>query len=424
MAGSGADFLRFGLPSGRVGNLSILHPSLAGTKRADIGDEFMAMGSAALSKRFRSTESAASASVLSVVQAVLPAGLTATMNVIDTGLSTLESQTDEQMVHSLFAVAFPGHRWEQSYCDYTSLFVARDHEGERRHPGLYTVASVPVLNAILESAEAATGKGRRLSYQGNAAANAGAFYGAYTSLAATTAEEFGEKWNFAGHFTSQNAGGIYSSDAGERRSGGTQRQIGVSRWNRTNAFNLFSPSVRVGTRLYFTVRDFDVSETGGFCDPEGVTIARRSAFPATSLQVRGMTDTDCDMLPHASGCNSADMFWGDAGNVGATPRNDDADYVRREHAAAQGYVHFDFGMDDNKDIFVVRPLIEQEGITEAVANVPQLVWESYQEGVVYPVGVVREVKGARSSAANILKGHRSHEILKTLTRLELMGRSG
>ena len=430
MAGSGIDFLNLAIPGSRFSNVNFVHPSLAGSKRASITDEFLAMGDAALAKRPRAAESQLAANGLAVVQSTLPAEMRDRVTQIDAGVSTLDAQTDEVMVHQILIQPYLRHHaWEQALTEFTPLFVNRDPRSRGPCKGIYRVSSIPILNAILEAGEAAVGRGRRVKVQGEALKNASALFHDYSSLVTNAdgslcnAVEVMDANNFLGvMIASINAGGIYSSDGAVRMAQGYQRQIGYSRVLRVEVANFFSPDARPGDRIYLVARDTDTSGYDALLDPSGVSFARRSAFQASSLQITGMTDRGGGILPHASSCTSADRYWADAGC--ADPGRADIDYMRREHAVAQEFTHFDFDVDNEEDVFRVRNLVGQEGIQEAVASVPQLVYEAYMEGAAVALGVVRTTVGKQGTAQQIARAHRSHGAMADAGILKIHARLG
>jgi len=417
------------LPDARTGNMATLRPALkrAAAADGDMKERLLGVANTTLAKRFREQAGGPGdsgvATTMSAMRSVLPSAISGAMSVENTGFSGLDAQTDEQIVLTVMAQPFRYHHWEQSYCEFMPLFVHRNEQGHRDYPNIVTVGSVPVINTLLEAHEAASGRGNVLV--GGAAAQATqAFSQAYARLVGgDTAVEVGERWNWLGNFTQHAAGGnIYSSNASERRAG-LQRTIGYTRWLRSNVFNIFSTQPRAGQQLYLTLRECDISPYENVLDPEGNTLARRSAPRASALQMVGMTDSDCGALYPNTGCLTAHDFAKEPASFSCVPRDGlDSDYVRRQHRAAQQSCIIDFGDDDNLDKISVKYLAQAEGVQAALDSVPQVVYDAYMEGVVYPIGIVREAKDARPSHSALQRALRSHDAMKQVGVLEIYGK--
>ncbi len=382
------------------------------TKRALPSAQAMADGllNEMSGKRFRG------ASALAPMFGALPASLVDGMRVINSGLSTNDAQTDEIITQCIFAKPYPQH-WEQGFVEKTALFCNRV-EPDRSTKGVYTVADVPILNFSLELAQMTRTRNALLHGGGaNDLDELSDLASRFEYMLAGTADEFMEKWNLLGAMTTFQDASVYSSNADVRRANGGQRMLGFSVFNRAWTFNLFSPNVRIGERLYFVVKEVDISHLRNLVDPLGRSVVARTVFPARALQITGMTQSDMAFVPYDTSYQGA----GD-GLAAGDPAESDRNYVHRQMRCAYDYRRAEYdATTDTLKIYTVdmEPENVRRNLQELLDEQPQIVYDAYMEGRVMSVGYARRLDGRAPSASAIFEGHRSQDKMKLLQTVEI-----
>jgi hypothetical protein len=381
--------------------LGTLRPSMKRTMTSaqDLSDNLLASV-----KRFRGT------SAVEPLRAALPAAMRDSMNVVNTGVADLGQMTDQIITWNILAKPYPEH-WEKGFVEYTALWGNR-HEQEYASTeiGQHTIADLPILNWAQELGSIVRSQGALM--RRDLLGKQRQLYDYYAHLIADDADDFRRKWNRLGNMTTV-VGGVHSSLFSNRAAHPSQRLLGFSPgWDRSYTFNVFASHIKKGDQLFYVVSDFDAPYRS-FFNPRGEAIAGRTNFASRFLQIRGMTDTE---MPFVPGDTSAGGAFDDAD----APGEADADYMRRDTLAAQEYEPLEY--DPEFDMMRVRDLIGQEGAQEALANVPQLVWEAYHFGTVYPIGVARHRKGFAPSHIDIMDALRSQPKMHLMQQVEIYGK--
>jgi len=369
----------------------------AGSKRPifqaqDIAEAMMMSVSG---KRFRGDAAVAP------MRSALPQQLARGLNVVNTGFSTTDAQTDEVITQCIFARPFP-ERWEQGFCEQTALFASAA-EKMFGIPNVHTVADVPTLNYLLELGDL-TDKGTAQNNAYEVRSELDRLAGRYDDLVARTAGEFSEKWNFLGPMTTVLDNAPHSSFESVRRAHGSERMLGYSIFNRARTFNLFDEHIKSGDQLFFVCKEVDLYDPQQFLDPRGNPIVTRTAYPSRALQVQGLAESGSSFAAHNT--NTDDSI---------EPAARDLDYMQRQARIKNEFRSYDFDPDTESMRLVTNP----DDVQELMESVPETVYDAYMCGSVVRVGVARSKEGRAPSAMQIREAHRSQEKMKLLQTVNL-----
>lgn len=250
----------------------------------------------------------------------------------------------------------------------------------------------------------------------------------------STPEGLHLKWNYLGPVTqiqafgdlSVGASASYQSSVCARRSDATERKINHSYYNRGKVQNMFAPLLKRGDNLYFTIAVYEHNQvirteaaqsmlTGkrGFGASEEVLHssayigAQRSPTADTYVQIRGWASGD------------GRQWLGDTSPIDALkPDVADRWYVDRTRRAAVEFRQFVW--DDATDRMVERDLVAEEGLQEAIVNVPDIVIEEYlAPGIIIPVGTVKQRLNTPTTPEAIANAHYSTDSLMLLPHVEI-----
>ena len=168
---------------------------MPGQKRGIFNAQDLAdsMSQSVSGKRFRGD------AILGPLRSVLPDQLARGLNVVNTGFSTTDAQTDEIITQLVYARPYHQH-WEQGFVNNTTLFANRtEHIFDT--PNVHTVADVPILNFLCELSDTIQ-KQRNYAPRGNALEVLSEMSQIYEALLPTSSADFWAKWNLLGPMTS------------------------------------------------------------------------------------------------------------------------------------------------------------------------------------------------------------------------------
>lgn len=99
------------------------------------------------------------------------------------------------------------------------------------------------------------------------------------------------------------------------------------------------------------------------------------------------------------------------------------DYIERaRRISLEGGPAPDFDVDDDNNVFYKpRDIAAGEGIQEALAETPQLVYDAYMYGHAMRVGIARYWRGRAPTELQIRAGHRNQTKMKLLQTVEVYG---
>lgn len=390
--------------------------------------------------------------VESVLSAVLPSSIRVSTQVIDTQYSTEDANanSNDNVLQTIVAKPYPdGLGWERNFRQSTPLFCARGEE-QRVTRGTYTVADLPILNylleyrSVLDAAQALQGvKPLQATYDGSkqvppspspqgsghssdllrgtafgelGADDLEARFGVFM---ARTAEEMRDKWNYLGCMTSD--GGI-PGDVNVHNA--RTLLLSYSNFKRNRLDNHFG-AVRKGTQVYYVAKCVE-NVRREFLDPTGQVVRGRADFPSQFLQVFGINDHHSYYPLH-----NTTMYGADVRHDGAQYNDDtpllsretdkiDRDYIYRSQRVAQ--YHSEVDWDETTDTFFFRNVAAQEGMQEAVASAPQIVFDAYHWGETYFVGTVTEKPlGGDPSEQHVFDALRSQPLSIQLPKVVVVG---
>lgn len=342
---------------------------------------------------------------LEPLRATLASQLADSMNVIDTGYSTTDAQSDEMITQPIAVKAF-AQRWQQDYVEMTPLFCA-SQEPTTSALNMHTVASPQVLNMGLEL---------KAIFDQRAPLEPSSSFDDMEDLATTlastqikTAVEFGDKWNYLGPMTGFLDAGVHSSDATKRAAQNAERMLTFSIFKRARIFNFFGEDLVKGDYLFWQVGARDMSFLRNFVDPRGQALAARRKLFDPQLQIFGASQRQLHTPVH----NSSYDFTGDAFT---NPRDSDVDYMQRIERLAR-----DFDVIEFDDVFADAPRLKygtgadkERQKKELLEEVPSLVYDAYMEGYCMKVGYARSLTGRAPTLGELREAHRSMEAMKKL----------
>lgn len=249
-----------------------------------------------------------------------------------------------------------------------------------------------------------------------------------------TPEGLYAKWNFLGPVTqiqafgdlSAHASASYQSNVCARRSDASERKINHSFHNRGKIQNMFAPIVKRGDNLYFTIAVYEHNQVIRTEAAQSMLLGKRG-FGASEEVLHSSTYIGAQRSPTADtyvqirGWASGDgrQWLGDTSPIDALkPDIADRWYVDRTRRAAVEYRQYRY--DETSDRMVEVDLIEEEGLQEAITNVPDIVIEEYlAPGIIIPVGTVKERLTAHTTPEAIANAHYSTDALMLLPHVEI-----
>ena len=229
----------------------------------------------------------------------------------------------------------------------------------------------------------------------------------------STAQELYEKLNYLGPVTNvfdAESNGHYNECSFGNSRIINERLINFSYHSRGKIHNYFAPRLKKLDSVYFSIRDYSretLLSVGTMKPMMGMRkrkiVNDRSAY-AGAVQSRA---TSGESFVQIRGWSSSegDQYLGDSSEVESMkPEAQDRFYCSRERQAAVEYQ--DFRYNPMTDQLEPISLQEQEGIQEALANVPSLILDAYMApGVVIPVGTVKSNYVKEITSEAILNGH-------------------
>jgi hypothetical protein len=359
------------------------------------------MGSVLGKRRFTGGEG------LDAMRSVLPGQLGEGLRVIDTGFSDTHGQTDQLMSSPIFAKAFQ-EAWQMDYVEGTPLFVSAS-EPESAARSMHTVASPQVLNFALELRSLRSDPMTKATLTAGALADLEDMAHSINHLSAKTPTEFAERVNYLGPMVNVQDRTPHSSYARVRRGDNAERMLSYSIYDRARIFNFFGDNLVKGDYLFWCVKQQNLDHQRDYVDPRGRSVVARRKFPASSLQVVGMSSRGYHSPVHNSSYDPTAL---NGPTEFTDPRVDDTDFTMRIEKLARDYSVVDF--DEISGEPSIRSLNDADNVSERVRAAPSLVYDAYMTGYCMKVGYARSFDGRNPTASAILAAHRSHEDMMKL----------
>lgn len=350
---------------------------------------------------------------LEMLASSLPAQMAAGMNVIDTGYSTSDAQSD-QTFNMPIAVKKFRDGYEQDYVPMTPLFSSRS-ERPANALNQHTVMSPAVLNAGLELNGIWAQRAALDMNQNDELLEQ--LVSSLNLADCSTATDFGDKWNYLGPMMGFLDAGVHSSDARVRAAGHAERMLTWSSYNRARIFNLFAEDVRPGDFLFWCVREYDQSYNPNFVDPRGNPIAARRHLRNRQLQIMGASQRQMHTPVHNSSYDPID-----GPDSFTNPRDSDADYIARFTRLTDQFnpMEYDEMMMKPRFKYNTSNLDTDADLRKQIAEeTPQLVYQAYMEGYCMKAGYGRAKQGRNPTLGELREGHRSHAAMVKLQPLTI-----
>lgn len=196
--------------------------------------------------------------------------------------------------------------------------------------------------------------------------------------------------------------------------------------------SLFQPVNDQGDNLFFTIANYSRSELAKIGVPQSdATLGKRVLWDISDGNDGAATSS---FIGAARGSAAADSFvqiraWGSRYGIETlgltsqmetmTPDVADTYYVQQTERAAAQYRFFKF--NEVTDEVELRPLLEQEGLQEAIANVPDLVLEGFlARGIKIRAGVVKNRLSSVTTALDQFNAHYDMNLLHKLPHLDIL----
>lgn len=337
----------------------------------------------------------------------LPDAFARGLNVVNTGFSTTDAQTDEVITQCVFARPY-AQGWERNFIEQSPLFASATEPIFGMNE-VYTVADPPVMNYLLELGDL-TDKAQAFAPRAGIGAELDMQSRRFKHLIPRSAEEWAVMWSFLGPMTTVEDGSVpYGGSSLTNHIAGTERLLGYSVYNRALTFNLFGTRLRRGDQLYYDCKEVDLSKSRNFVDPAGNAVVARTSYHPRALQVIGYTDSQA---PFPVGNTSYD-------DADARPREADLDYVRRAHRMAQEYRPMVWREDETLPEggeLAYRRLDEDAANPD---NAPAIIFDAYMIGEAKKVGTARHFLGRAPTDAQIAEGLRSQSAMMQLQTVEI-----
>ncbi len=350
---------------------------------------------------------------LDAMRSTLSSQLAAGLQVTDTGFSDLHGQTDQLMSAPIFAKAFR-EAWQMDYVEQTPLFVSRA-EPESAARAMHTVASPAVLNFALELESFKTNPSLKAGMPTSIVDDLSDWTYSLNHLMASTPSQFAERVNYLGPMVNVQDRAPHSSSMAVRRGDNAERMLSFSIYDRARIFNMFNDHVVKGDYLFWCVKEQNLDHLREYVDPRGRAVATRRKFPASALQIVGMSQRGWHSPIHNSSYDPTTLN----GPLSFTdPRAEDTDFIKRISVMAKDFDTIDCaGLGEEGREVEVRRSSDADRASERARETPQLVYDAYMSGHCMKVGYARETQGRDATVSSILKAHRSHEDMVKLQSL-------
>lgn len=206
----------------------------------------------------------------------------------------------------------------------------------------------------------------------------------------------------------------------------SERIINYSYHSRGKIANLFGTNLERGDNLYFTIAKYARDQLLQFGVASGTVLGKRANAdagenPQSSYVGAVQRAASADEVVQIRGWSSREgrEWLGDTSPMeGMQPDVADRWYVDRVVLAATQYTEFRY--NEATDEIVPRNLIAEEGVQEAIANLPDIVIENYlAPGVIIPVGTVKQRLTRQTTPVAILNAHYDARLLALQPHVEI-----
>lgn len=176
--------------------------------------------------------------------------------------------------------------------------------------------------------------------------------------------------------------------------------------------NIFGEALKRGDNLYFSISRYSREALLQIGAASGMMLGKRTygageEVPVSSYVGQMQYASSVDEYTQVRGWSSRDgrEYLGDTSPLDSLkPDAADRYYVERVATAASQYREFRY--NETTDELVEVPLAAQEGVQEAINNLPDIVIENYlAHGIVIPVGTVKQLLNPVTTKRNILNAH-------------------
>jgi len=337
----------------------------------------------------------------------LPSEIAAAMQEVDTGWSTADMNFSEAPVDvPVMIKPWPHDSWERTFTRGQTAFASRVRGVGNN--GFQTIASVPVLNTLHErrarldlarkQATAATVAGSTVVVNLHSGASTSTLRmhartddASLRALTAADANDYKKKWDLLGTFTKCVTGAEMSAEP--------LYNVAAMGLGESDPTNLFADDLLAGEKLYYIVGKFQregaarVAYGGG-----GALGARLGAY----MQIRGFTSAYFPQHLKAED---------------GRPALGDIDYIDIEHRMACQWQDYEW----DALMKAPRPIrtLTQEGVQAALETVPDIVWDAYMLGDVYPLGIVKNRISQRETEERRLAAHFDPTIYASLKAVKV-----
>lgn len=349
------------------------------------------------------------------VRRALPADIAGAMQEVDTEFATADVNFSEAPVDvPLMVKPYPTpDSWERTFTRGQTMFVSR-LRGVGNN-GMQTVASVPVLNTLQERRSRLAALPIVSAYGGGAPTGGGGGTAGMTlmagrqssslrfatrgadaqliSLTAVDANEFATKWDMLGNLTSGVVGATHAAEP--------MFNVAAMGLGESDVTNLFADQLMPGEKLFYHVGMYERIGLSRIGYGSAAALGGASRL-GPYLQIRAFTSA---MQPqHNTGADGV-------------PVMSDIDYIERERHIACTWI--DYGWDDEFQRPKRLDTAAREGRQELIESVPQLVYDAYMQGHVYPVGIVKTRLAQRETADRRLAAHFDTKLYQAIKHVKV-----
>lgn len=299
------------------------------------------------------------------------------------------------------------------YTECMSLFVLKNSADRRTHA--VTVANVPVLNYFLEQGSVLADPHTRNNI---ARYQVASIEQEQKQFFVHDVDDFKLTWNYLGQMRndavaaetglggSQHVNpptGRYGVSLGGGEAVIHPRLLNVDTGLRSRAFNMFAETLRKNDVCRYVAKKC-VSPYPYFYDAFGSQIANRTGGAKQIVQVFGFSEGDMDTYYHNTNADEQNPF---------APGVDDVDYIELGKRIQQMEHIVSYDDDGYANVEKrVRPY-------ESATDLPEILLDTYREGVVFRVGVVSQ-PGRSADKDMILHAHRDTNTQINLPISEIM----
>lgn len=211
----------------------------------------------------------------------------------------------------------------------------------------------------------------------------------------------------------------------------TERIFNYTLYSRGKIHNIFTTEPREGASLYFSVANYSRDQLQALGAATGFSLvpsaangsagvkrsyggagfvggAGRAAASDEFAQVRGWADNESlHFLKPTAATDYLDA------------READRFFTEREHRVAVEYRPYRYNPDTDR-MEPDRDLVAEEGLQEALANIPDLVLEEYTTAAaIIPVGRIKSPLVPRTTATAILNAHYDHAACAAMDHMDI-----